>query len=102
MSYTPLFMSSANALMDLVSDKSSFFTTMFWFPESCINSSLAASAFARSRQAMMTRAPEDITEKLIEMCFQSQNRADILHASEIIVFTYCSKRPCCEMSLHNN
>lgn len=72
MSYTPLFMSSANALMDLVSDKSSFFTTMFWFPESSINSPLADSAFSRSRQAMMTRAPEDIIKKLMEMCFPVQ------------------------------
>lgn len=63
MSYTPLFMSSANALMDLVSDKSSLFATMFWFPESSINSFLASSAFSRSRQAMMTRAPEDNTER---------------------------------------
>lgn len=52
-------MSSANALIDLVSDKSSLLTTMFWFPESSVNSFLVTSAFSRSLQAMMTRAPEE-------------------------------------------
>lgn len=56
-SYPPLMMSSANVLMDLVSDRSSFLMTTFSFPVSSKMSVRASSALSRSRHAMMMRAP---------------------------------------------
>lgn len=54
----PLFMTSAKALMDLVSDRSSFLMTTFSFPVSSRMSSRASSARSRSLHAMMMRAPK--------------------------------------------
>lgn len=56
-SYPPLMISSANVLMDLVSDRSSFLMTTFSFPVSSKMSVRASSALSRSRHAMMMRAP---------------------------------------------
>ena len=56
--YIPLLMFSANALMDLVSDKSSFLIIKFSFPVSSKMSVRASSALSRSLQAIMMRAPD--------------------------------------------
>ena len=54
----PLLMCSANALMDLVSDRSSFLMTRFSFPVSSKISVRASSALSKSLQAITMRAPE--------------------------------------------
>lgn len=60
----PLLTSSANALMDLVSDKSSFLMTTFSFPVSSKMSVRASSALSRSLHAITMRAPETQVETL--------------------------------------
>lgn len=69
----PLMTSSANALMDLVSDRSSFRMTIFSFPVSSKMSVRASSALSRSLHAMTMRAPEKHNNKkqvsdIIWMC----------------------------------
>lgn len=55
--HIPLITTSAKALMDLVSDRSSFLMTTFSFPVSSKMSVRASSALSRSLHAMMMRAP---------------------------------------------
>lgn len=55
--HSPLFITSANSLIDLVSAKSSFLMMTFWLPDSATISLCAASALIISLQAMMTLAP---------------------------------------------
>lgn len=61
--FLPLLMSSANALMDLVSERSSFLMTKFSFPVSSKMSVRASSALSRSLHAMMMRAPESNSQR---------------------------------------
>ena len=63
-------MISAKALMDLVSDRSSFLITKFSFPVSSKMSDLASSALSRSLHAMMIRAPENQRRKVTILDFK--------------------------------
>lgn len=53
----PLLMASANSLIDLLSDKSSFMQRTFSLPELSLISFTAASAFSMSLHAIMIFAP---------------------------------------------